>query len=275
MKRVLAIIQLCFAFTLILWVLAKPFTSDYFTTRSELLLFQTAMGKGNAFIPIDKLQRHADRFAKVDANHQQRIIEAYQRLERKIQTPFFTKLEQSCRGLLLDLPPFTQAWLLFSVVIAIMLLRASEGASHAAWLLPVITLCCAVDNIHRPVLPPSIDEVLLPSEQLLLMGRESEPWGEHRAALTQGWQRYLIEVWAGQIPSIDPEIFNLQVEAGEHALTMARIEKRLDAPPPAIDPSVEQTPWPFILLYLIWNSGFAVLVNNPRERYALQSSHSR
>lgn len=268
MIKACAIIQLCLAFSCIIWVWAQPFTGDYFTTRSALLLFQTATGQGNSFISPEKLKRHAVRFAKLEPKRRQQLLEAYTELERRAQRPALTKLGESFKALLIDLPPFTQAWLLFSITIAILLLRGVEGAVAASWLLPVITLCCVFDNPRFSAIA-SVDEVQLPSEEVFLKQYLEEPLGsslaEQKAGWTRAWQRYLIEVWADETPSSDPEEWAMQVESGEYALTVARIEKG-GGGVIAISPS-KQITWPLLWLYLFWNTLFAMLVN--------RSQHSR
>lgn len=218
MKRLFAILQLCLAFSMILWVFAAPFTTEHFNTHSSLLLYQTATGKGHRFVPAEKLARHAERFAQLEAARQQSIMAAYERLEKRAQRPFSSKLADSFAALLLDLPVFIQAWIFLSVVISIMLLLGIEGAINAIWLLPVIILCYAVDNqVHGVIPPPSPDALRLPSEHYL-MSRYKGP------SLKDAWELYLITEWASKVPESDPEAFRLQIEAGEHALTVARVE---------------------------------------------------
>lgn len=251
--RVLAIVQLCLAFSLMLWVLAEPFTGEYFATRSSLLLFQTATGKGDKFVAADKLQRHAERFAQLSPERQETLLKGYRDLEKQTQRSFASKAQDSAKALLLDLPPFAQAWLVFSVAIAILLLLSVEGAAKAAWLLPIITLCYVVDDrMHYVAPPPSADERILPNEEYL-----TQHYGSN---LLQSWQRYLVVEWAGEEPREDAQTFALQVEAGEHALTVARIEAWLNQPHTKKEPSNSQIPFPLLALYLLWNFTFALLI---------------
>lgn len=255
--RICAIIQLCLAFSLILWVMAEPFTGEYFTTRSSLLLFQTATGKGDRFVPADKLARHAKRFDTLDVNQQRRVLDGYRKLEGYASRPFFAKFVDSWKALLLDLSPFTQAWIFFSIVIALLLLLRISGAAAAVWLLPAITLCYVVDNQMDGVTPPALtDEALLPSEQELVTQFPAD-------SLVASWQQYLIRSWAREVPSTDPQRYLEQVESGEHALTVARVERWMEQNPVLGAKPVRPTrkPWPLLALFIVWNFTFAACVN--------------
>lgn len=253
--RLFAILQLCLVFSLILWVLAQPFTVEYFNTHSSLLMYQTATGRGDRFVAADKLARHAERFSRLDPARQQNILTAYDRLEKKAQRPFVTKLGDAFAGLLLDLPAFTQAWIFFSIAICLLLLLGFEGAANAAWLLPVITLCYAIDNQSNGVKPiTSRDVLLLPSEAYLFAryGDKKSP----RQTLKDSWELYLIYEWAKEAPALEPKDFQLQVEAGEHALTVARVEDRLahsKTSPPSKVKQATKKPMLLVWLFCGWN----------------------
>lgn len=260
--RICAIIQLCLAFSLILWVVAEPFTGEYFTTRSSLLLFQTATGKGDRFVPADKLARHAKRFDMLDASQQRRVLEGYRNLEDYASRPFLSKLVDSGKALFLDLSPFTQAWIFFSIAIALLLLLHISGAAAAAWLLPVITLCYVIDNQMDGASPPALaEESLLPSEHELIAQYPAN-------SLVASWQQYLIRNWAQEAPSDDPQLFLEQVESGEHALTVARVERWMERNPSLRDRPVRPTrkPWPLLAMFMAWNLSFAVCVNREPKR---------
>lgn len=260
--RICAIIQLCLAFSLILWVVAEPFTGEHFTTRSSLLLFQTATGKGDRFVPADKLARHAKRFDMLDASQQRRILEGYRNLEEYASRPFLSKLVDSGKALFLHLSPFTQAWIFFSIVIALLLLLHISGAAAAAWLLPVITLFYVIDNQMHGVTPPTLaDEALLPSEHELIAQYPAE-------SLVASWQQYLIRSWAREAPSDDPQLFLEQVELGEHALTVARVERWMEQNHGLRDRPVRPTrkPWPLLAMFIAWNLTFAIGVNREPKR---------
>lgn len=265
--RLAAIAQLCLAFSLILWILGQPFVGDHFSTRSTLLFFQAVTGTGTGPLPADKLARHAQRFAQLDPVRQQTILTAYATLEQHAQRSFLAKTREALLGLAVTSPLFLRSWLILAIALSVMLLRGRPGASIAAWLLPIVALCYAMDNRLtgvQPLLSP--DHLLLPTEKQLaerygaLLGLTIE---EQRAGLTRAWQQYLISEWAHQIPSADPIAFREQVETGEHALTLKRLEARL--PLIAQPPLHTVTSWLVLALFCIWNLCFAIAVQKGRQ----------
>ena len=46
-QRIIVILQLCVTFSVILWNVAQPFTGEYFTVRSRMLLYEYLMGKSD------------------------------------------------------------------------------------------------------------------------------------------------------------------------------------------------------------------------------------
>lgn len=125
-KRILIIIQLCFAFTFFSWLLMKP------------LVMQTAARKSHAAL-FEMVEQHPE-YAK-----QAPIPASY--------TPDKSRL--------LDEPPFALAWLFFSVVVCLLLLFHIEGAVIASWLLPLLVVGYAYFLYANPP-PPT--EGLFPSE---------------------------------------------------------------------------------------------------------------
>lgn len=270
--RLCAIIQLCLAFSLILWVLAEPFTGEHFRTHTSLLMVQTAVGKGNRFIDADKLARHHERFLQLSKDRQEKLLREYRRLEQHTQRSLMERLRQSLAGLLFHLPAFTQAWIIFSIAICVLLLLGFDGAANAAWLLPLITLCYSIDNHMHGIIPPkSIDELLLPTEEQLL--RDYGHKDGSNQALKQAWERYLVSKWARTTPAADPDLFQRQVEAGEHALTVARVEQRLTHPQEGIMPlGATQKPLFLLCLFCLWNLLLTLLVQRHSPRALIPAS---
>jgi hypothetical protein len=247
--RLFAILQLCFAFSLILWVLAQPFTVEHFNTHSSLLLYQTATGKGDRFVSADKLARHAQRFAQLEPVRQERILNAYADLEKRAQRPFLSSVGDALSALLWDLPAFALAWILFSVVISVLLLLDVEGATQAVWLLPLITFCYAIDNQMNGRMPQeSPDAHVLPTEDYL-----TSRYGQD---LKQAWELYLMREWAKSTPP--------QIEDGEHALTVARVEQRLAHPEAPQRQGATKKPLLLLSLFCVWNLLVAIKIRMPR-----------
>lgn len=246
MRRVLAIVQLCLAFSLTLWVLAGPFTGDYFATRSSLLYFQMVTGHGHPSLSADALTRHAVRFSQLDPTRQQTILNAYRQLEKQIERSFLQKIGEAFRHLFFELSLFTQGWIFFSILLPLLLLYRVEGVESALWILPLLTLCFAIEA--RLSSRSSSDQELLPTESALLQNRELD--------LKEAWKQYLIREWANETPSLDPKTYAEQVEAGEHAFVLTRLENQLNTP--STSKNRPEQPLPLLALYLLWNLYFAL-----------------
>lgn len=258
MSRLLAILQLCFVFSLVLWVLAVPFTVEHFNTHSSLLLYQTATGRGDRFVAPDKLARHAERFAQLPAARQEVILTGYEQLEKRAQRSFMLTLGDAVRALFWDLPAFTQAWILFSVVICLMLLLSIEGAVNAIWILPALALCYSIENQTHGIPPRApADLVLMPTEDELL---DRYGTGDRSyEGLSHAWGLYLVDVWAKDVA--DPTI-----EAGEHAFTVARVEQRLaDDQSESTSRTPTRKPVPLLLFFCAWNFLVAFGVQKSRK----------
>lgn len=238
-QRIMAIIQLCLAFSLLLWLLGKPFFGEYFSLRSRMLPYEYVMGTSKHFEHLPTQERE--------------LIEAdYRQLKAHAQRPASTKIEAGLRNLIQQVPPFEQAWIFFSIWIAIALLLNKEGARIAVWLLPVIVLAYAFDNQRSGKVLRDPDHHLFPSEQLITEKYLQEPLSpdlrKQRKQLEQGWQRYLIAYWSKGGSLADAE-FNF---------TLARL-KEFQGQPMAewlYNFHEKQNPW-VLLLYFAWNLLFA------------------
>ena len=77
--RIMAILQLCAAFSLALWYLSQPYMGDHFSVMSSMKLYEYAM-------------KHTDDFAGLPIEDQQVIRSNYHQLQAQSQIPFSTKL---------------------------------------------------------------------------------------------------------------------------------------------------------------------------------------
>lgn len=203
--RLLAIIQLCFAFCLLLWHMAQPFMGEYFILRSRMLLYEYAMGTSEILKGREgqdgMLARQADRFNQLPAVEKERLERDYKDIRTFAKRPVSHKIEDGIQSLLRDTPPFELAWIFFSIAIAILILLKKEGAMQGAWLLPLIALCFAVDNqlTGKLALPPP-DAHLFPKEQAIIEKYVQEPLAAsplgQKEQLERGWNLYLIDNWS-------------------------------------------------------------------------------
>lgn len=276
--RVVAIIQLCLAFSLLLWQASQPFMGDLFHIRSQMLVHHDVMGINKRDDATqedkDRLARNAERFANLPKNLKKNITEKYVSLQRQLDDSFKQKMERLLHIFVYEVSLYELAWIFFSIIISVMLLKRVDGARHAAWLLPALALLFLLDSqkqgTHRAQNP---ENQLFPSEQTIVESYLKEPLrGDiltQRELLLRGWNIYLIQKWAHEKPSEDPNIFKTQTETGEFAFNVMRLEKSQLAFP-ASHPSL------FLMsLYVVWNGFFAWFINKHlKKEKVLFSSNS-
>jgi hypothetical protein len=273
-KRVLAILQLCIAFTILIASASHPFIGELFAQKSQTLLYHNVMGNnvlsekiGNANPKYrELLKMNAIRFEKLPESQKTNIIEQYDALQAKSEKPFLTKLWHSIKILILDLPAFERAWLVLTVIISIMLLKRVEGSAKAAWLLPIVALLYALNNYaYGEKQLPTADSKLFPSEQIIVQEYLKEPLSqnilEQQPQLLKGWNNYLIKNWAHQIPSEDLDAFSKQAEEGEYAFNVARLEAIANQPRQDRSVFHQRESVLLLALYVLWNLYFAWRVN--------------
>lgn len=269
-KRLCAIIQLCLAFSLFLWYAAQPFMGEHFTLRSRMLLYEYVMGTSPLLPPQsqEKLERNKERFRSLDQMEQGKILNDYQHIQKKASRSLFTKIAEGIKVVFLNIPSFELAWIVFAVLIAILVLLRTEGASLAAWLLPCIALVYGVDNrINGDSIPPSPDQALFPSEESLLVDYIKQPlasnWRHQQEQLLQGWQHYLVQHWSGLNGLREEQKeWNRAIEEGEFNFTLARLNILGQQPESQWFNSFHKKESLYnLILYIGWNLLFAWIIN--------------
>ena len=86
--RVMAILQLCLAFSTFLWIISGPFWGEYVGNKALVLLFQKVMG--NREIP-GRPQRDWARFQQLSEGRRVEIERAYGNLEEQMSRSFGNK----------------------------------------------------------------------------------------------------------------------------------------------------------------------------------------
>lgn len=257
--RIFAILQLCLAFSLLLWIASKPFMGHLFTIKSEMLLYESV---------IDQ----TDYFEKLPAKEQKLILNNYKSLQKGLQKPFAVKFKDMLHLLFFDTPPLTQAWLFFSLLLPIFLLLQIEGASQTCWILFVITLVYSIDNqLYAPLFRYK-DEMLYPSEKQIvdqyLAGKLPEKMFEQKKHLIDGWRKYLIVNWANETPSDEQNIFGAQLQKGEFFFHLARIHARNNEEI-RVSKQYGYKESPLLLFaYVLWNAFFAFMVRERKTAFA-------
>lgn len=261
--RVCAIIQLCLAFSVLLWNASEPFIGEIFYTKSGLLLYYDVMGipAHDHAIHDVRLARNSQRFDALPKQTKEHITQNLQALQTKLKRSFWDKLKSTVTLFTDKISPFELAWIFFSIVIAIMLLKKVEGAAQAVWLLPFLVACYAIET-RLSTKEKLFDETnFFPTEKMLVENYIQKPLSEdifeQQKELMEGWKRYLIDKWAGQTPSEAKKVFDRQAEEGEFHFNLARLKWRANQnhligalPPPS--PALWQ-----LVLYFFWNVYFA------------------
>lgn len=243
--RLMAILQLCIAFSALLFYLSQPFMGQLFEAKSRLLLWD--------FV-LDHPQR-----GTLSSSDARKLESARASAQAKIAMPFTQRAGKSLEILAFGIPPFEQAWLLLSLIVPILLLKRVEGARAALWLIPLCVLCYAMSNRIGGVDPsPSPDHHLYPTESYLAEHILHEPIQgslvEQQNLLKKGWESYLINEWLEERPSVDPEVYSLQLAKGEWAFQHARAMSFIDATH-STQPT-RQSLW-LLGLFIFWNTLFA------------------
>lgn len=264
-KRLCAIIQLCLAFSLLLWYAAQPFMGEYFTLRSKMLLYEYVMGVSQS----DSSQ--PSRFQTLPADHQAYLLRDYAKLHHQAHRSTFTKIWAGLEGLLVKISLFEMSWLLFSIVICILFLLQKEGAAQAVWLLPLIILSYAVDNrLNGHSASPSSDLILFPTETAIVHDYLKEPlssnWLIQYKQLKKGWESYLIQRWTTQQVEKDQPEWEQAVEEGLFNFTLARLEHlHLHPVQDGLGALHAKTSDFWLGFYLVWNGCLAWILSSPNN----------
>lgn len=274
--RMVVIIQLCLAFALITWSAIQPFMGEFFSHKTRLNIYQMVMGNPQLIHTVpeetkneikEKINRNHSRFLLLPIDVQEKIQTQYKDLNAPTKTTFLEKTKRAFNILIFEIPPFSQAWIFFSIILSILLLLRIEGAQAASYLLPFIVLIYGMNNfLFAPLPPKSPDHSLFPSEKMIVENYLDEPFShqilEQKEQLTKGWKRYLVQNWTKQEPSKDKALFEQQVEEGEFFFQMARLDKLSGQPLIDTKTMLRTKEAPFVLmLYLGWNLFFALFVN--------------
>jgi len=253
--RILSIIQLCLAFTAFLFAAGSPFLTHHFDIKSKILLYDYVLGNT---LPTTRAY-----FNELDHNQKERVMAGYAELNKAASSSFFKKLEESLNLILIKMPAFERAWILFAIVIPFLLLKKVEGAKQAVWILPLIALAYLANNQYQEMPKLSEEAMLYPeeewlSEKYLNKNISTFPVLEQQSQLLKAWHHYLIEYYTKEQPSDEPAIFLEQISKGEFRFHLARIEK-LDLLEEKEGFALKKQPFFLMLVYCIWNIFFALV----------------
>jgi len=239
---------------------------DLFAVKSQMLAYENVMGhqrlsdKASASEFHEFLARNAERYANLPVEKRSLIDTQYRRLEDQTRITFGQKFNKMLTLLFVETPPLVQAWILFSLVIPLLLLLRIEGSAYVVWLLPLITLTYAIDNrLYETPVRPNPEAAIFPSEDYLLTRYVKEPLDSNifiqQEQLKKGWQLYLVEEWANEIPASDPVELARQAEKGEFAFNIERLLK-MGVQKESVSTRHQESLW-ILGIYLLWNLFFA------------------
>jgi hypothetical protein len=253
--KAIIIVHLCLAFTYLIWSLLQPPLRDHLFKKAELSLYQ------NIF-------ERKELFDKLEPNRREMIEEGFQKATHQSKRPYLQTLSETFSAI-------SFVWIVFSIAIGLLLLFHIPGAREAAWILP----CCVLFHFFllwkAPVQFPQ--ESLFPSEEYVkrnyLPYPSSERFGDQRKELLEAWHRYLISEWAYENPSLNKEIFQLQVDRGLFAFNIKRIENLQKDPSQHLFTGFIQSKSSFVqlIVYLAWNIFFAWIVKKKQSKSEVAS----
>lgn len=249
--RIAAIIHLCLAFSFLLWIASQPFMGDLFAVKSELVLYEAVVEKQNLM-------------EKLSTDDNLLVSKKYENLKDKLQIPFSEKCIMMLRLLIIQMPPWEQAWIFFSFIIPLLLLLRIEGAVQVSWLLPLITFgFCLNNQMNLPELQNRSENALFPTEEYIVQrylgGSLEGNILDQQNELKKGWENYLIIEWAHEFPADVMQVRDSQVVKGEFAFNIARIKARQNEKILAVDKVPHRQSLLILFIYLMWNFFFAYI----------------
>lgn len=229
--QIFSLLHLTIAFVLISWIVLYPFMEEHFATKFQRDLLSSVMTN--------------PRFEEVSPTQKERIFILQNDHIYESKTPFFKNFFSGISTLLLTLPPFERAWILFSLLIPIGVLRRWKGVQRAVWLLPIIVFFWGIDQ--ETEFPKA---TLFPQESYIVEHYLQEPLlpdvGRQMAALQAGFDRYLAFEWAKNGATFEEKVID-----GRFWFNVERL-LNLEMEPKSIS-----LPSFVFLLFLIWNAFYA------------------
>jgi hypothetical protein len=245
--RIVAILHLSLAFTLLLGVILGPFLQDYFTYRKEASLYEFIMG-----------QKNEKRFKALPTEEKEAILLKHQMLKKRYDLSFLQKTQKAFTDIL-KMEKLTLAWLILSIAIPIFLLKKREGAAKAAFLLPLLSLFYLLNHV------PTSAENPFPSEKYIIENYLKEPLGHDVDSqyhqLLKGWQHYLIDQWSHN----KDQSHQQQIEEGEFYFHLHRMKNFKETESSSLFTK---------MIYLAWNLFFAIIVNKFKNKNIVYNQQS-
>lgn len=250
--RIMAIIQLCLAFTALLFILGYPFMGKHYALKSRLLVSDSVI-QSNSFEGLPEAKKES-------------LVNEKKSIKEQMGASFVEKMGSSFKRIR-QTPVFELAWIAFSIVIPILILLKTEGGALAAWVLPLLVLVYAIDNQQRGWQSSDLAaDQLFPSERVIeekYLGRKlSANILSQKDDLERGWRLFLIQEWAREVPAEDPILFLEQAAKGEFAFNLERAS--LLAQEPIQSHPGKKEPIILLVVFFLWNLFFAAYINQKK-----------
>lgn len=226
--RIVCIIQLCFAFTTLLWILGTPFTDELYKNKKALtsITWLTDL-ESNQYQNLTSPQK-----AKLEQIHNSAL--------KAMQTTFLQKSAKSVESLFRQTPISKLTWLTLAFLLPLLVMKQVDGGRELFWLFPLLSLLYIWQ-----VAPMKQPESLIPEESYLEQRYLSAPISgtvtEQREQLEEAWKNYVIAEWSQRGESKDEKFAN-----GMYHFVFESTVREWEAPP--------AKPGIFTVAgYLVWN----------------------
>lgn len=239
--RIFCIIQLCIAFSVLLWILCSPFTESLYESKKTLSTIRWL---------VDDQSEYFDQTAPEVKNQ---IFKLEAAASRSMQESFLNKSKQSIENLFLGIPISKLLWLLLALLLPILVLKQVDGARELFWLFPVLAVFYALQNF-----PATAPEPIYPSESYLENRYLESPITgsieQQKNLLEQAWKKFIVTEWSKEsVSASDEEKF---VNGLYHFILNKTLQESSGPSKPG--------PWT-LACYFIWNLTAALVVGVLRK----------
>lgn len=233
--KVYCILQLCVVFTVLCGYLAYPFLGEVFSFKKLEAPYLFLRGENNL-----------NRFEMLSSEEKEKLALGESNLKTRLNRPYFQKLKDALY-IFIEVSPLKTVWILLGVILPLLILLQIRGAISAIWLLPVIAVAFAFENITWGVpQQEDPDEKLFPSEKYLIQnyldGKFPLSVLEEKTALEKGFKKYLKAEWGNG--NNDDGAFNFilaRIQAREKVNYLQKTDWR------------QKEPLIFLLIFVAWN----------------------
>ncbi len=248
--RIIVIVQLCFIFTFLVWEGIYAFSREGFAQKARGQIFSFLLSDSQSDL-FQQLPKHEQQWLKEEQAH----LQSY--------SPTIGRNFQSvARNYFFEISPWFQAWAFFSFITCLCLLYRIKGSAYAAYLLPLFI-------VGYMAYPPSIkhyasDAAFYPTDRELVERYLPQANNQKisKESLDRAFSLYLIDKWAHETPNQTPEAFQQQVKKGYFFMQAANLQRESPETLASFtSPLFQRAPFPLLVIYLMWNSFFALMVS--------------